>query len=336
MASYYVRRTLLGVSLILGLLAIIYVLVYVAPGNPAYVWAGKPRGPRAVEAIKQAERELGLDQPLYIQIAQFITRFLAGEWGVSIAFKQPIQVVVFRSFKATVELLTFSYVFAIPLGLALGTFMALRRGGRVDLLLKIASSTFISIPRFWLALILVLVFYLTGLQPLGRLDPRYSVEIKEITGFYLLDSLFTPRLDIFLDALVRLIPPALVVAVYPLFSIARYVRYSLSERFYEDYVIEAISLGISRRVILARYALRGTIPAVVQIAGMSFVYSFVEAAVVEIIFMREGVGRVLVEGLLRSDYPLIVAVFFVASLTLVIVNTATDLIQKKLDPRVRI
>ncbi|MCS7099814.1 MAG: ABC transporter permease, partial [Sulfolobales archaeon] len=191
-------------------------------------------------------------------------------------------------------------------------------------------------PRFWLALILVLVFYLTGLQPLGRLDPRYSVEIKEITGFYLLDSLFTPRLDIFLDALVRLIPPALVVAVYPLFSIARYVRYSLSERFYEDYVIEAISLGISRRVILARYALRGTIPAVVQIAGMSFVYSFVEAAVVEIIFMREGVGRVLVEGLLRSDYPLIVAVFFVASLTLVIVNTATDLIQKKLDPRVRI
>ncbi|MDW8010766.1 MAG: hypothetical protein RMH84_04145, partial [Sulfolobales archaeon] len=79
MASYYVRRTLLGVSLILGLLAIIYVLVYVAPGNPAYVWAGKPRGPRAVEAIKQAERELGLDQPLYIQIAQFITRFLAGE-----------------------------------------------------------------------------------------------------------------------------------------------------------------------------------------------------------------------------------------------------------------
>ncbi|MCX8184547.1 MAG: ABC transporter permease [Sulfolobales archaeon] len=336
MTKYYIKRTLFGASLILGLLVIIYLLVYIAPGNPAYVWAGRPRGPKAVEAIKQAEKELGLDQPLYVQIALLTARFLTGDWGVSIAFKQPVLAVVARSFKATIELLTLSYILAIPLGLMLGIFTALRRGSSIDMVLKITSSIFISIPRFWFALILVLVFYLAGLQPLGRIDPRFSIEIKEVTGFYTVDSALTFRLDILLDVLVRLTPPALVIAVYPLFSIARYVRYSLSERFYEDYVMEAISLGISRQAILARYALRGTIPAVVQLAGMNFVYSFVEAAVVEIIFMREGVGRILLEGLLRSDYPLIVAVFFVVSLTLVIVNTATDVIQKKLDPRVKI
>lgn len=336
MTGYYARRALLGLFLILGLLIVTYVLVYVAPGNPAYVWAGKPRGPRAAEAIMFAEKELGLDQPLHVQAISFMLRFLAGNWGVSIAFKQPVAEVVLRSFKATSELLLFSYLIAIPLGTSLGIFMALNRGSKTDLALKLVSSTFISIPRFWLALIMVLAFYYTGFQALGRIDPRYSLEFREITGFYLLDSLLVLRLDIFLDVIIRLLPPSLVIAVYPAFYTAKYVRYALSDRFYEDYVIEAVSLGISRYTILTRYALRGVIPAVVQLVGINFVYSFVEAAIVEIVFMREGVGRVLVEALLRSDYPLIVAVFFTASLILIVINTATDITQKKLDPRVRI
>lgn len=124
--------------------------------------------------------------------------------------------------------------------------------------------------------------------------------------------------------------------MYPVFSIAKYVRYTLSERFYEDYVIEAVSLGISRISILTRYALRGVIPAVVQLAGINFVYSFVETTIVELVFMREGIGKILVDGILRSDYPLIVAAFFTVSLTLVAVNTFTDILQKRLDPRVTI
>lgn len=336
MVSYYAKRALLGFSLVLGLLVVTYLLVYIAPGDPAYVWAGKPRGPRAVEAIELARKELGLDQPLHIQIASFMTRFLIGNWGISIAFKQPVTDVVSRSFKATLELLLFSYVIAIPLGMVLGIFMALKRGGKTDLLLKLSSSIFISIPRFWLALIAVLAFYFIGFQSLGRISPQYSVEFREVTGFYLLDSLLMLRLDAFSDVLTRLTAPALIIAVYPTFSIAKYVRYTLSERFYEDYVVEAISLGISRRVILTRYALRGVIPAVVQLAGMNFVYSFVETAIVELIFMREGIGRVLVEGILRSDYPLIVAVFFAVSVVLLVANTVTDLLQKRLDPRVMI
>jgi len=326
----------MGSALIVGILMVTYLLVYIAPGDPAHVWAGKPRGPRATEAIELARKELGLDQPLHIQIATFMARFLTGDWGVSIAFKQPIINVILKSFKATAELLLFSYAIAIPLGLVLGIFMALRRGSKADLLLKLTSSMFISIPRFWLALIVVLVFYFIGFQSLGRLDPRYSLELREVTGFYLLDSLLILRPDIFLDVLTRLIAPSLIIAVYPVFSIAKYVRYNLSERFYEDYVIEAVSLGISRGSVLARYALRGIIPAVVQLAGINFVYSFVETTIVELVFMREGVGRVLVEGMLRSDYPLIIATLFIVSLILLVVNTAADILQKRLDPRVTI
>lgn len=336
MVSYYARRTLLGFSLVLGILIVTYVLVYIAPGNPAYVWAGKPRGPKAMEAIELAKKELGLDQPIHVQIASFMARFLIGNWGISLAFKQPVADVILRSFKATAELLLFSYTIAIPSGLALGIFMALKRGSKVDMLLKLASSAFISVPRFWLALLVVLAFYFIGFQSLGRIDSRFSIEFREITGFYLLDSLLALRPDIFLDVLTRLIAPSLIISVYPVFSIAKYIRYTLSERFYEDYVIEAVSLGMQRDTILIKYALRGAIPAVVQLVGINFVYSFVETAVVEVVFMREGIGRVLVEGLLRSDYPIIVAAFFMVSLTLLIVNTIADVIQKKLDPRVKI
>ncbi|MEM1623773.1 MAG: ABC transporter permease [Sulfolobales archaeon] len=336
MVGYYVKRALLGSALIVGLLIITYVLVYIAPGDPARVWAGKPRGPKAAEAIELARKELGLDKPLHIQIVSFIARFFTGNWGVSVTFKQPAADVVLKSFKATAELLLFSYIIAIPLGLILGISMALKRGGKVDLLLKLASSMFISIPRFWLALIVLFVFHLIGFQPLGRIDPRYSVEFREATGFYLLDSLLILRLDIFLDVLVRLVAPSLIIAVYPAFSIAKYVRYTLSERLYEDYVFEAISLGISRTSVLTKYALRGVIPAVVQLAGINFVYSFVETAVVELVFMREGIGKILVDGILRSDYPLIIAAFFMVSLILVVVNTVADVLQKRLDPRVTI
>lgn len=336
MVNYYAKRALLGIFLVLGLLVMTYVLVYIAPGDPAYVWAGKPRGPKAVEAIELAKKRLGLDQPIHVQIASFTVKFLTGDWGTSLAFRQPVSDVVLRSFKATAELLLFSYAIAVPLGLVLGTFMALRRGSVADVLLKIASSAFISVPRFWLALLVVLAFHLIGFQSSGRMDSRYSIEFREITGFYLLDSLLALRPDIFLDVLVRLIAPSLIVSVYPVFSIAKYVRYALSERFYEDYVIEAISLGMRRNTILVRYALRGVIPAAAQLVGINFVYSFVEATVVEVVFIREGIGRVLVEGLLRSDYPLIIAAFFMVSLTLLIVNTIADVVQKRLDPRVTI
>ncbi len=336
MAGYYARRALLGLSLVLGLTVVAYLLVYVAPGDPAYVWAGRPRGPRAAEAIELAARELGLDQPLYVQVASFVHRFLSGSWGTSIAFKRPVAEIVLRSFKATAELLLFSYLVSVPLGLSIGVFMALRRGSGIDLALKLSSSLLISVPRFWLAIIAVLALYILGLQPFGRVDPRYLVELREVTGFYLLDSLLMLRPDVFLDSLARLVPPALIVAAYPTFYIAKYVRFTLSERLYEDYVMEAVSLGVSRGTLVTRYALRGVIPAVLQLAGVNFVYSFVDAAVVEIVFMREGIGRVLVEGLLRSDYPLIVATFFVVSLVLIAVNSAVDVVQKRLDPRVRI
>ncbi len=336
MVGYYVRRALLGLTLILGLIALVYLFVYVAPGNPAYVWAGKPRGPKAAEAIELAARELGLDQPLHIQVASFVCRFLTGSWGASVAFKRPVAEVVLGAFKATTELLLLSYAISIPLGLYLGIFMALRRGSAADKVLKFLSSLLASIPRFWLAVVVIFAFYLIGFQPLGRIDPRYLAEFREVTGFYLLDALLMSRPDAFLDVLARLIPPALIVAVYPTFYVAKYVRFALSEKLYEDYVVEAISLGVSRRTLVMRYSLRGVLPAAFQLFGINLVYSFVDAAVVETVFMREGIGRVLVEGLLRSDYPLIVAAFFTVSLVMLAVNSAVDLVQKKLEPRVRV
>lgn len=334
--NYLLKRFFASLFLILGTIVITFLLINFAPGDPALVWAGKPRGPQASIAIEKAREYLGLDLPLYTRIAIHVYRFFTGDWGTSVQFKLPVLNLVTRSFMASLELVVYSFIIAIPIALWLGTAVALRRGSYIDKLVYYISVVFAGSPRFMVAGILYLILYLSEYSFLGlRTSPSYAT-FKELTGFITIDSIISGRIDIFVDSLLRLLPPALALSTYPIGVLTRVIRVSLSETFEEEYVRQAISLGIDRKSIVRRYAYPNIISVVAQLLGLMFSYLLLEAMVVENVFVREGLGNLISRAIVASDFPLLIGATVFTAIVLIITNTLADVIQAITNPRVQI
>jgi peptide/nickel transport system permease protein len=337
--NYIVRRAALSVTLVLGVLLLSFVLTYYAPGDPALTWAGRPRGPGALEAIERARRELGLDRPLWYQLSTYLQRFLNGDWGTSVKFKAPVLGLVLRGFAASLELVAYSFLIAVPVGYVLGISAALSRGGLRDRAIYYFSAAISGTPRFVTAAATYIALYVLS-QVLGtpvvygRVASGLRVGFTEVTGAITIDSVIQGRLDVLVDSLVRIIPPALVLSTYPMGVLARVVRLAVAETLEEEYVRQAVSLGIPAGVVLRRYVAPSVMPVVTQLSGLFFSYSLVEAMAVEGVFGREGLGYLLVKALESSDYPLIVGSIVLVSIVFVIANTVADVVQAKVNPRV--
>lgn len=338
--NYIFKRTVLSISVIIGVTAFSYLLLMLTPGDPAIKWAGNPRGPGASRAIELARLELGLDQPLHVQIANFIYNALTGNLGLSIAYKIPVNQVVFSGFTATLELLAFAYILAAPLGVFLGVCSALKRGSLLDNVVQLFGIVLTSTPTFWFgAVILLVLLNVTGMLPYGRVSSKLALEtgFKPITGFYLLDSLLSGNMHVFLDVLIRLIPPALAVSVYPVGALARIARTLAAEALLEDYVKAAVAWGMKRSTIVKHFVLRPIIPPLIQVTGLAFVYSLVDAMVVEtLIYGREGIGGILIDALHKSDFRVAVSLIVYLAIFYIVVNTIVDVIQAIIDPRVKL
>lgn len=338
--NYVVKRVVFSLLVIIGVITISYLLLILTPGDPAVKWAGNPRGPEALKAIEQARAELGLDKPIYIQVTNFIYNVLTGNIGESIAFKIPVSQVIYISFTATLELLLVSYVIAVPLGTWLGVYSALKRGTRLDGLIQSFSIVLTSTPTFWIGALVMIALYSThGFIPYGRVSSRL-VEItgfRPITGFYLIDALIQGNTLVFIDALIRVIPPALAISIYPIGLLTRVTRTLVAETLLEDYVRVAVAWGVKRNTILRKYVIRSVIPPLVQIIGLAFIYSLVDAMVVEsIIYGREGLGKILIESIKMSDFRVTIALIVYLTLFYIVVNTIVDVIQALIDPRVKL
>jgi peptide/nickel transport system permease protein len=334
--NYILKRVALSLALVLGVVAVTFVAINFAPGDPALVWAGKPRGPEAATAIESARRYLGLDLPLHIRLATYIYRFSTGDWGTSVRFKLPVLSIVVRSFAASLELIIYSFAIATPLALWLGTRAAVTRGSTTDRVIYYVSAVLAGSPRFLLAGLLYLALYVANYSYLGlRLDPAYSA-LRGPTGFATIDTLLLGRLDAFADAVLRVIPPALAISTYPLGVLVRIVRVALSEAFEEEYVRQAVSLGIARKVVVRRYAFPSILPVISQLSGLMFAYLLIDAMVVENVFSREGLGEIVAKAVVSSDYPLLIGATVFVAIVLIAVNTIADIVQATIDPRVRL
>lgn len=338
--NYVLKRTFLSILIVVGVIVFTYTLLIITPGDPAVKWAGNPRGPKAHEAVELARRELGLDQPIYIQIARFIYNVFTGNLGLSIAYKIPVTQVVYSGFTSTLELLLFTYILAVPMGILLGLYSALRRGSSIDGFIQSFSVVLASTPTFWLATIIVLVIYsTTGFLPYGRVSSKLEITtgFQSITGFYLLDSLLQGNIPVFLDVLTRLIPPALAISVYPLGVITRVTRTLIAEALLEDYVKAGVAWGVNRTTILKHFVFRSIIPPIIQTSGLAFVYSMVDAMVVEsLVFGRPGLGSILLDALHKADFRVALALVIYLTIFYIIVNTLVDIIQAIIDPRVKL
>ena len=333
--AYFLRRLSLVIPTLVGVTLITFTLTYVLPGNPAVVKAGPLVSP---EVVKELEKQMGLDQPAWVQYGRYIGGILHGDLGESASTGRPVLEDFRQRLPATLELTLASLLIALVLGIPLGVQSAVHRDTAIDHIGRIVGVAGVAMPTFWTGLLLLYVFfYLLGVAPapLGRLGPGIDPP-HAITGLYVVDSLLTSNWRALGSALQQLVLPSLTLGLSVMAPIARMVRSTMLEILESDYVKAAWAAGIPRRRVIYGDALANAMIPVVTILGIVFGFLMAGNAVVESVFAWPGIGNYAITALMTKDSgPIQSFVLFVA-LLYVIVNFVVDLLYGLIDPRIRL
>lgn len=335
MKKYIFKRILLGLLVLAGVVTITFFLTRVLPSNPAAQWVG----PRATpEQIAAAIKTLGLDKPLIVQYKTYVLNLLKGDLGVSLRSKQPVLTELKTYVPPTLELVLISTVFAVIIGIPLGLYSAKKKDKLLDHFCRFFSVGAVSLPTFWVALFLQLIFYRwLQLLPLGgQLDAKLKLmyEVPKITGMFTFDTLITGNMTLFVDALKHIILPGITISLYPIGLVARMTRSALLEILGEDYIKAAKSYGLKDNLILWKYALKNSLGTTATVLALSVGYTLVDTFLVEAIFNWPGVGNYISTAVMSMDYPAIIGVTLLSASSYVILNLIADIIIA-VDPRVR-
>ncbi len=335
MIVYILHRLLsMGLSLF-GVSLLVFFMVHLIPGDAALAILGE----RATEeALTELRRQMGLDQPLYKQYGVFLWDLVHFDLGRSFKTNQPVIDEILRKFPATVELTLAAMIFSIFFGMAAGIIAAVNRGKFWDYTTMFGSLAGISMPIFWLGLMLILLLaYTFPIFPSSqRLDAVLDLDIQHRTHFYLIDTLLAGNFVAFRDAIMHLILPAITLGTVPLAIIARMTRSSLLEILNQQYIVTAYAKGLPKRVVILKHALKNSVIPVLTVIGLEFGYLMGGAILTEHIFSWPGLGswlRAAVEA--RDIRPVQGGVLFVATVFMT-VNLIVDLLYAYFDPRIRI
>jgi peptide/nickel transport system permease protein len=336
-AEYIVRRLFMAVLVLVGVSIITFVIARIVPSDPAAIWVG----PRAKPAqVEEARHKLGLDRPLYEQYFRYVGQVLRGDFGISVNSRRPIVDELKVFLPATLELVVFSMILAIMVGIPLGVFAGASKNSAIDHVARVLAVISVSMPVFWLALLLQLFFVRDlRLLPLGgrvSRDISLFAPIQHITGFYTIDAAITGNWSAFRDALVHLILPGLTLASYGIGLSIRMTRANIVEVLEQKYITAAWAAGLRRRTIYFRLALKNAIVPTLMVLGLTFVWQLTGAILVEIVFLWPGLGSYLTTAILNIDFPVVVSVTLVVTIFYVAVNLILDLLQAVIDPRVRL
>jgi peptide/nickel transport system permease protein/oligopeptide transport system permease protein len=302
--TYIARRVLVAIPTVLGVATLIFALVHLLSGDPARVIAGVNA---TEEDVSRIRHQLGLDQPLWLQYLVFIGNLVRGDLGTSTRSGQPVTAEILSRVPYTLELAVISTLIAILAGVALGLVAAARRGTWVDLAISGFSVFGVSIPVYWLGLILIIIFAvdLHLLPAAGATHPL---------GFLL---------------------PSLTLAFYSIGFISRQTRSAMLEVLGLDYVRTARAKGAAWRAVLLRHALRNALLPIVTVIGLQFGTLLGGAVLTETIYSWPGIGRLVTDSIFARDYPTVQGVVFVFGVALVLINLLTDLMYAYVDPRIR-
>lgn len=333
MLAFVVRRLILLVPILLGLSILLFLWIRALPGGPAESLLGERATP---EAIEQIERSYGLDRPIYEQYWRYLQNLLQGDLGTSIASRRPVTEEIQRRFPATIELAVAAMIFAVFVGVPLGLVAAKRHGSAVDHGSLLASLLGISIPVFFLAILLKYVFAVElGLLPtIGRQD--VLIDAEHPTGFYVLDGIITLNPEAAADAVAHLILPAIALGSIPLAIIARITRASVLDVQNEDYVRTARAKGLSPRLVDRRHVFRNAMLPIVTIIGLQTGLLLSGAILTETVFAIPGMGSWLAGAIEVRDYPVLQGGILFIAVIFVVVNLVVDVSYALLDPRIRV
>lgn len=319
-----------------GVVTITFFLARVIPSNPAAQWVG----PRATqEQIKAATIELGLDKPLYVQFQKYIFDLLRGDLGYSLKTKQPVVNELKAFIPPTLELVIISTILAVIIGIPLGLYSAKKKDKLLDHFCRFFSVGAVSLPTFWVALFLQLIFFRwLNLLPLGgQIDTKLKLiyQIPHYTGLLTLDTLISGNMTLFIDALKHIILPAITISLYPVGLVARMTRSALLEILGEDYIKAARSYGLKENLVLWKYALKNSLGTTATVLALSIGYTLVNTFLVEAIFNWPGIGNYISNAVMSLDYPAIIGVTLFSAVSYVILNLLADIVIA-IDPRIRV
>jgi peptide/nickel transport system permease protein len=337
MAVFVARRIGLAVLVVVGVIVITFAVAHLVPGDPAATWAG----PHASAAqIAAARKFLGLDRPVLVQLVSYLGGILRGNWGVSIHTHREVLSDIMTAAPATLELVITALLLAVLVGIPLGLISARRPGKPSDQAIRAVSILGVSMPVFWMALILQLVFSqkLKWLPAAGEYSPGllFSHPLVKRTGFPVIDSVLGGNMPMLGSTLVHLILPAIVVAAYPAGLISRMVRAQVLDTIGETHILNARALGFREGTIYARFAMKLAWPPVAAALALVFGYSLVNTFLVESIFDWPGLGSYAAASIATLDTPSILGVTLFVAIAYVVANLVVDIVQAAIDPRIRL
>ncbi len=332
MALFIVRRVLMIVPILLGLLLLTFGMLRLAPGDPAAAIAGDNATPEQIAAIRE---DLGLNRHLIVQFADYAWNAAQGDFGVSAYSNRAVGLDIAQRLPATLELTFAALVIAAVGGIVIGALTGAWHNSPFDHFVRVVTVLGLATASFWFAIMLQLVFALDlGLLPLrGRLPAGMEVP-PDTTGFLLIDSLLAGRLDAFGSTLSHLALPAVTIAFGGLATVARFTRSSVVEAMHSEYAAYETAVGYPRRRVLFPFALKNALVTPVTQIGLLFGAFVSNAVAVEAVFDWPGLGSYLVQAIFAADYTAVLAVTLVIGFVYGVVNIVVDVVHGLLDPRV--
>ena len=310
MAGYVLRRLLLSVPVLLGVSVLVFLILHLTPGNPALAVAGPDAPP---EVVREVERALGLDQPLYVQYARYLARIARGDFGRSIRSREPVLGRLRDTFPVTLSLALIGVVFTTAVSLPMGILAAYHRNTPLDVATILIVLTGSAMPVFAVGLILLWIFGVT-------------LRWFPISGYAPLTTLSGWR---------HMVLPAITVSSGTVALLARLTRSSMLETLHQGYVQTARAKGLRELLVVLRHAFRNALLPVITVIGLQFGILLSGAVVTESIFSLPGMGRLLVQAILGRDFPVVQGAVLLAAATFVLTNLIVDTIYAAADPRIR-
>lgn len=329
---FVVKRLITLIPILFILVTVTFIIAHVIPGDPAALAAGDFALPAQVELIRQ---QYGLDKPLWVQYVRFWERLARGDLGHSLTTRNPVMEDMARFLPATVELATVAFVIAAIVGIFTGVVSAVRKGSLFDHSVRLVSISGVSMPRFWLGLLLQILFVGSGILPIsGRIDLSIPPP-RTITGMYLADSLLTSNWTAFWSSAAHIILPAVTLSFSIIGLTQRMTRAMLLEVLGNDYVLNAyVASGLPKFLVQYKYALKNAFIPVVTHLGLSVGILLSGSLLVETVFNWPGIGLYVVRAGQYTDFQPILAGVMLAGAIFVTVNLVTDIVYRVLDPRI--
>jgi peptide/nickel transport system permease protein len=318
----------------LGLLAVTFFIGRVIPVDPVLAIVGD-RAPEHV--VARVREELGLNKPLYAQFGIYLQKVAHGDFGTSVLTANPVLHDIARTFPATLELATLGILIGVTVGVPLGVWAAVRRGGLVDQVVRVMGLIGYSVPIFWLGLMALVLFYarLGWVSGPGRIDVVYQYTLQPVTGLLLVDAALGGEWEAFRNALSHLILPASLLGYFSLAYISRMTRSFMLNELSQEYVVAARAKGLSETRIIWRHALRNAMVPLVTVIALSYAGLLEGSVLTETVFAWPGLGLYLTNSLQNADMNAVLGATIVVGSVFIGLNLLSDLLYQLLDPRTR-